>query len=224
MNAVQNKKFILLDYNQPLPNLETAIDINNHFHNHHMVYQRKYNTLVQEHPEFAELIPIQVLLAIWEEKQSGKLTPAKLKIFRNGLQALNHEKFWESLKKLSAPIPNFPILAEDFIDAGMNHFASGWLWIVKINNTVDICTTHNEESIEFHTGDLYTYQNKFKVTSDTKELAVYDLWEHAYYLDYMSNRSEYLKQLFSEMINWDLIRQKTQDIPWNIFANPKNNF
>lgn len=197
---------ILLNYDQPLPTLEGSLNIATHFHEHHLVYQKKYNELIQKHKEFEGLTVQEVLSYTWQAKQKNNASSEMIKIFRNGLQAINHEKFWDSLKRFCTPIENFPISEQDFIEAGTEHFASGWLWLIEIDGVIDLCCTSNEQSIEFHSDDLCTFKHKIKVNTNVKELAVYDLWEHSYYLDYTSSRSEYLRQIFKNMINWDHIR------------------
>lgn len=194
-----NKKYHYLCYDKPIPDLSPSLSTDLHFHGHHKVYEAKYNTLVQKYEDLANLTPAEVLDKIWSEIR--KNDNSRLDIFRNGLQALNHELFWESLE-LSCDQINGILNENDFLDAGCAHFGSGWLWIVEIDDKIDICTTSNEESPRYHRGAVYTYKYNLKVTNHAKVLAVIDLWEHAYYKDYDNLRRDYLQTVFRELLDW----------------------
>ena len=94
----------------------------------------------------------------------------------------NKDKFFDNLQHLKK-------FYSDFIEKGVSHFGSGWLWIIFNNEKLDIITTHDA---------IIPYKQKI--------LGVIDLWEHAYYLKYQNDREKYLKK-WLELINWDFVNE-----------------
>ena len=68
-------------------------------------------------------------------------------------------------------------------------FGSGWVWWILLpSGRTRIIQT--------------PYQDNPAMFLDCKILLGVDVWEHAYYLKYKSNRNEYVKNIFN-VINWD---------------------
>lgn len=127
--------------------------------------------------------------------------PARVAIFNNAAQAFNHEFFWESMAVPGTTSPStnaknaiktsFGDMAsfrKAFIDAGKEHFASGWVWAVAANNRIEIVTTANAGT---------------PLDSGKTPLLVCDLWEHAYYLDYQQARDAFLAGFCAKLIDWN---------------------
>jgi len=74
------------------------------------------------------------------------------------------------------------------VDMGDKLFGSGWLWLVKRNEEPEVVYGENAA------GPLLD-------ESMTPLLAI-DLWEHAYYLDYQSDRRSYLNKAVRQLVNW----------------------
>ncbi len=83
---------------------------------------------------------------------------------------------------------DFDRLRAELIDAGANHFGSGWLWLVWRHRTLRIMTTYD--------ADLPL---RYGITP----LLCADLWEHAYYLDYHNERGKHLEAFFDHLADWD---------------------
>ena len=132
----------------------------------------------------------------------------KTPIYKNCAQIFNHELYWNSLidtnesinllrkyqNKLFTNIDHLKKFYTDFIDRGLAHFGSGWLWIYKnynsnldsnLDGVLDVMTTHDAD-VPMH---IHFY------------LCI-DLWEHAYYVDYEYQRKKYLENIF-RYINWN---------------------
>ena len=80
-----------------------------------------------------------------------------------------------------------------FEEAGTSLFGSGWVWL----------STDQD-------GNLFITQGpnaSNPITDGLKPLLVFDVWEHAYYLDYQNLRGEYLKRLW-DIIDWDEIESR----------------
>jgi superoxide dismutase, Fe-Mn family len=78
------------------------------------------------------------------------------------------------------------------VKAGVDHFGSGWVWLVSDKGKLSIETGH----------DAVTPLAQGKTC-----ILTIDLWEHAYYLDYQNQRADFLKQVSEKLLNWDFARQ-----------------
>ena len=83
-----------------------------------------------------------------------------------------------------------------FEQAGKTLFGSGWVWL-------------SADAI----GNLFITQGKnaeSPLTQDLKPLLVFDVWEHAYYLDYQNRRPDYLSKLW-EIVDWSVIEKRYEE-------------
>lgn len=123
-------------------------------------------------------------------------------MFNNAAQAWNHGFFWECMSpRKSAPggelgkaitdaFGDLAGLKKAFIEEGVNHFASGWVWLVlDRDNGLEVISTHDAD-------DTFTSEADFP-------LLVCDVWEHAYYLDCKNDRKAFLTRWFDELANWE---------------------
>lgn len=131
-------------------------------------------------------------------------------VFNNAAQVYNHDFLWrsmtdqESLRKVSDNLSQaiehtyttFDNFKQTFIDKATKHFGSGWVWLVRAEDEIEIWTTH----------DADTPVKQEAVTP----LMCMDLWEHAYYVDYLNDRKTYLEKVF-EIINWEFANQNLVD-------------
>ena len=79
---------------------------------------------------------------------------------------------------------------QEFINAGITQFGSGWCWLSINNGELEISKTPNAES---------------PVMNNIKPILGCDVWEHSYYLDYKNKRPEYLEKFFDKLINWEFV-------------------
>ena len=116
---------------------------------------------------------------------------------------INHVHFWEVMKnnpngqipselenKIVSDIGSVEKMKEDFINAGIGQFGSGWCWLVLNNGKLEITKTPNGENPIVH--------------GQTPLLGC-DVWEHSYYVDYRNRRPEYLSNFVEKLINWDYV-------------------
>ena len=127
----------------------------------------------------------------------------KVSIFNNAAQVFNHSFYWECMKKNGGGKPageiadkiisdfgSYEIFAEEFKNAGVGQFGSGWVWLVSDGLKLKIIKTSNAGT---------------PLTMGLKPLLVADVWEHAYYLDYQNRRADYLAAFVEKLINWDFV-------------------
>jgi superoxide dismutase len=178
-----------------------------HYTGHYMKYIQNFNKLMNNniiniiYKKYNPSLQNQrylFLLAVIMYFDKDNKTP----IYKNCAQIFNHELYWNSLidtnesinllktykNELFTNIDHLKKFYTDFIDKGISHFGSGWLWIYKNDdNMLDVMTTHDAD-VPIH---LHFY------------LCI-DLWEHAYYIDYEYQRKKYLENIF-RFINWNNI-------------------
>lgn len=131
---------------------------------------------------------------------------AKGPLFNNASQAWNHifyffsfnpngggEPSGELRKAIDRDFGSFEDFKKAFEDAGVGLFGSGWVWLSADEN-----------------GKLFITQEPNAGNPLTKGLhpiLTFDVWEHAYYLDYQNRRGEQLKKLW-DIVDWDIIESR----------------
>lgn len=123
------------------------------------------------------------------------------KLFNNAAQVWNHEFFWTCLTPRRQDVP--PVVARKFdADFGglegfkssfkkeaVEHFASGWAWLVLQNGKLKITSFHDADTPLVYEG--------------VTPLLSCDVWEHAYYVDYFNDRAAFVQAFLDNLVNWD---------------------
>ena len=129
----------------------------------------------------------------------------KTAVRNNGGGHWNHSFFWEILgpnaggaptgnvaKAIDAAFGSFDAFKEKFAAAATGRFGSGWAWLVKSGNGVEITSSPNQDNPVFE--------------GKTPILGL-DVWEHAYYLKYQNRRPEYIGA-FWNVVNWAEVEKR----------------
>jgi len=185
-------------YNALEPNIDaTTMDI--HYNKHHAAYIKNVNEAIT-----AENI------AFTTEKDffanASKLSP---KAKNNGGGSWNHNFFWQVMAPATGGAPagkisdaiagsfgSFEKFKEQFTQAAMTRFGSGWAWLVNENGKLKIGSTPNQDNPLMDSSDL----------KGTPLLAL-DVWEHAYYLKYQNKRNEYVANWWN-VVNWNEVTKR----------------
>ncbi len=128
-------------------------------------------------------------------------------IFNNAGQVLNHELYFlqftpnqksaEPTGKLAEAIKrdfgSFSAFKEAFEKASTELFGSGWSWLSQDANGKLVITKEANGSNP--------------VRSNLNPLLGFDVWEHAYYLDYQNRRADHIKELW-KIIDWDAVQSR----------------
>jgi Fe-Mn family superoxide dismutase len=127
-------------------------------------------------------------------------------IFNNAGQILNHNLYFtqfspegggEPSGKLQAAINatfgSFENFRKEFESAGTGLFGSGWVWLAAGKDGKLSITK------ETNAGN--------PVTKGLKPLLGFDVWEHAYYLDYQNRRADHLKELW-KIVDWKAVEAR----------------
>lgn len=96
-------------------------------------------------------------------------------------------------KAIDRDFGSFEKFQKDFVQAGVSLFGSGWVWLSKDND-----------------GKLFITQASNAgnpLTDGLTPLLAFDVWEHAYYLDYQNRRADSLNKLW-EIVDWDVVASR----------------
>lgn len=85
---------------------------------------------------------------------------------------------------------SFEAFQDEFEKKGASLFGSGWVWLSADGDGKLIVTQEINAANPIQRG--------------LKPLLTFDVWEHAYYLDYKNRRADYLHSLWA-IINWKVI-------------------
>ena len=189
--------------NAPLEYKQNALEpsissktIKFHFEKHHQGYVNKFNELLEKSP-FKDL-PLEDVIQKTHGLEEHKI------LFNNAAQIYNHAFFWKSMKPKGGGEPtgdaksmihenwnSYENFKNEWIQKATSLFGSGWIWLVKDKRKVRIIQTKDAET---------------PLTEPFfKPLLTMDVWEHAYYLDYQNNRSNFTKAYLDHLVNWDFV-------------------
>lgn len=161
-----------------------------HYGKHHNAYVTNLNNLIHG-TEFEDLS----LEDIIKKAPVGGL-------FNNSAQVWNHSFYWNCLspngggepsgkllEAINKSFGSFDEFKEKFTKSAITNFGSGWTWLVKGENGLEIINTSNAGTT---------------LTSGKTTLLTCDVWEHAYYVDYRNARPQYV-DAFWKLANWDFV-------------------
>ena len=128
-------------------------------------------------------------------------------ILNNAGQILNHNLYFEQFTapktnnqpvgKLAEAIVrdfgSFETFKEEFQKKGATLFGSGWVWLSADKDGKLVITQETNAANPVQKG--------------LKPLLTFDVWEHAYYLDYQNRRPDHLAVLW-QIINWETVGKR----------------
>ena len=91
---------------------------------------------------------------------------------------------------------SFEAFKETFQKGGATLFGSGWVWLSRDQDGKLVITQEANAANPVQKG--------------LKPLLTFDVWEHAYYLDYQNRRPDHLAALW-QIIDWEVIEQRYQN-------------
>ena len=128
-------------------------------------------------------------------------------ILNNAGQTLNHNLYFTQFRparennvptgalaaRIDRDFGSFEAFIKEFEAKGSGLFGSGWVWLSEDAEGKLVITQEPNAGNPLRKG--------------LKPLLTYDVWEHAYYLDYQNRRPAYLSALVS-IINWDEVASR----------------
>ena len=177
---------------EPIISQET---IDYHYGKHLQTYVNNLNSLVRETPFEGKSVEEIVSIA-----PDGA-------IFNNAGQVLNHTLYFLQFTpnpktnkpsgKLANAIErdfgNFENFQDEMTKAATSLFGSGWAWLAMSKDGKLVIVKEANGSNPIRQG--------------MKPLLGFDVWEHAYYLDYQNRRTEHLDNLW-KIINWEVVESR----------------
>ncbi len=192
-----------------LPNLPYAYDalepfidtrtMEIHHDKHHNGYTNNLNAAI-EGTDAANLSIEEIL---------SNVSNFSTAIKNNGGGYFNHDLFWSVMGQnkggeptndladaINSSFGSFEEFKNLFSTAAKTRFGSGWAWLIKSDDKLQVLSTPNQD-------------NPLMDIADVKgtPILTLDVWEHAYYLKYQNRRPDYVNAFFN-VINWDEVARR----------------
>ena len=125
-------------------------------------------------------------------------------VLNNAGQILNHNMYFEQfsgkpqktaptgklLEAINREFGSFEAFKEEFQKKGTTLFGSGWVWLSADKDGKLVITQEANAANPIQRG--------------LRPLLTFDVWEHAYYLDYQNRRPDHLAALW-QIVDWEVI-------------------
>jgi len=167
-----------------------------HHGKHHKAYVDKTNGWIEE-----KGLQGMTLVEVIQKAKAG----ADKGLFNNSAQVWNHSFFWQCLAPqgskpsgkladlISSGFGSTEAMLKKLQEEAVNHFASGWAWLVLDGDQLKITSYHDADTPVVYDG--------------VKPLLTLDVWEHAYYIDYRNARPKFAETVLNNIVNWDFVSQ-----------------
>ncbi len=172
-----------------------------HFNSHHAAYCTNLNKALEKYPELYEKSIVELI-------QGLNALPADIQtaVRNHGGGFYNHSIFWTMMapagtapmspkleKILSESFGSVEAFKIEFEKAAASRFGSGWAWlVVNAAGTLEITKESNAGT---------------PLTKNQKPLLTFDVWEHAYYIDFQNRRPDHVAALW-DVIDWKVIESR----------------
>ncbi|MCM1337396.1 MAG: superoxide dismutase [Candidatus Amulumruptor caecigallinarius] len=164
-----------------------------HYGKHEKAYIENLNRLI-ENTIYADMDLEEII-----RRSDGAL-------FNNASQAWNHIFYFFSFspngggephgklrEAIDCDFGSFDEFKKKFVDAGVKIFGSGWVWLSR------------DDEGKLHITQASNAANP--LTERLTPILTFDVWEHAYYLDYQNRRADALNALW-DIIDWEVVESR----------------
>lgn len=178
----------------------SAETLDYHHGKHHNAYVTKLNELLPGSGFEDKGLEDIILATAKDDSKQG--------MFNQAAQVWNHTFYWNCMTpngggeatgdlqaKIAEDFGSFENFREEFKNAALTQFGSGWAWLVadEVGGNLSIIKTANADTPLAH--------GKVAVLTC-------DVWEHAYYVDYRNARPNYVDTFLDKLVNWDYANAK----------------
>jgi len=185
-----------LDYkNDALSPIMSQETLELHHGKHHQTYITNLNNFIKD-TEMKNMSLNEIILKSYNEE-------SMVGIFNNASQHWNHNLFWKCMKpkgggkippklekRLISDFGSIEQFKNDFKQAGITQFGSGWCWLSISNGKLTVTKTANAAN---------------PLVSNMVPILGCDVWEHSYYIDFRNRRPEYLDKFIENLVNWEYV-------------------
>ncbi len=167
-----------------------------HYSKHHRTYFDKFTAAIKG-TDLENQSLEEIFASISEH------SPA---VRNNGGGFYNHIVYWQCMSPngggeptgdLAAAINetfgSFDAFKEQFAQAAVNTFGSGFAWLLVKDGKLSIASTSNQDNPHMDVID-----------ASGEPILALDVWEHAYYISYQNRRPEYIDAWWN-VVNWDAV-------------------
>ena len=194
-----------------LPSLEYSVDalephvdartMEIHHGKHHQTYIDKLNGALEGHSDLGEKSIDDLITDLSDLPESIQTA-----VRNNGGGHFNHTFFWQCISPngggtpsgelsnaIDATFGSFDAFKNEFLQAAITRFGSGWAWLIKQEDgSLAVTSSPNQDNplmqgITDHCGT---------------PIIGLDVWEHAYYLNYQNRRPDYVAG-FWNVVDWE---------------------
>ena len=182
------------DFSALEPNIDTRT-MAVHHDMHHGGYVNKLNKALEGYDELQDKSALELIANLDD-------VPEKIRtaVRNNGGGHVNHSMFWPSMspdgggepkgkmaEAINTAFGSFESFKEQFTQAAMTRFGSGWAWLcVDADGGLVITSTPNQDN---------------PINDGLVPILGLDVWEHAYYLKYENRRAEYIASWWN-VVSW----------------------
>ena len=171
-----------------------------HYGRHHAGYVKTLNGLIAG-TKF-EGLPLEEIVRISSCENN-------VPVFNNAAQAWNHAFYWRSLapEGKGGPVSSRLKAALDaafgsregcmklLVEKAVSRFGSGWSWLVsRTDGRLAVVSSANADTP--------------LLDATLTPLAVVDVWEHAYYLDWQNRRADYAQAVVGRLLDWGAVSRR----------------
>jgi Fe-Mn family superoxide dismutase len=201
--------FKLPELPYPTNALEPHIDqrtMEIHHGRHHAAYVKKLNQALEQEPGLEDK-RLPELLA-----NNCGIVPERIRVNvrNNGGGHANHELFWALMsptpqtkaqgrlaQAIAETFGNLEQFRQEFSEAGMGQFGSGWAWLVlTMDGRLVITSSPNQHN---------------PLMWNASPVLGLDVWEHAYYLKYQNRRADYIRAWW-KVVDWAAVEERYEAV------------
>ncbi|MEZ9659124.1 MULTISPECIES: superoxide dismutase [unclassified Vibrio] len=169
-----------------------------HYSKHHRTYYDKFVAAVS-----GSELEQQSLTEIF-----ANISQHSPDVRNNGGGYYNHILYWNCMSQdgggeptgelgeaIKSTFGDFETFQNQFAQAAINTFGSGFAWLVVEQGQLKIISTSNQDNPWMDT-----------VASDGEPILALDVWEHAYYISYQNRRPDYINAWWN-VVNWNAVSE-----------------
>ena len=169
-----------------------------HYSKHHRTYYDKFIAAIQGSE--LETTNLNDIFA--------KISQHSPAVRNNGGGYYNHILYWNCMTPNGGGTPNgalaqaindtfgsFTEFQDQFAQAAINTFGSGFAWLVVKDGQLHISSTTNQDNPLMDVADV-----------QGEPILALDVWEHAYYLSYQNRLPDYIDAWWN-VVNWDAVSE-----------------